>query len=64
MCEQMREELEDAGLDQERVKLLWEFYEKARLDEQMKQEPAAPALAEADGAAEVPAGTQVHSLSF
>ncbi|BDA46571.1 probable regulator of telomere elongation helicase 1 homolog at N-terminal half [Coccomyxa sp. Obi] len=55
---QMREELEDAGLGHERVELLWEFYEKARLDEQMKQEPPAPALAEADGAAEAPAGTQ------
>ncbi len=62
MCIQMQEELEDAGLGQERVELLWTFYEKARQDAQEKQEAHAPPLAEADAAAEAPAGTQVHSL--
>lgn len=59
MCGQMREELEDAGLGPERAELLWIAYERARQDEQLKQEAPAPALAEADGAAEAPAGTQV-----
>lgn len=58
----MREELEDAGLGQERVELLWELYEKARAEEQGKQEAPAAALAEPDIPTNPAAGgTQVCS---